>query len=59
MQMEKARKEAMMQELKHYINGKFAELEKKLMAGAKAKVEAVPKKIELPKKIIREKAIKE
>ena len=47
MQAEKARKEAMMAELKHYINGKFAELEAKLL-----KVE----KAEKPAKVTREKA---
>jgi hypothetical protein len=48
MQPDKARKEAMMEELKHYINGKFAELEEKLM----------PKKEEKPQKAVREKATK-
>jgi len=50
MQVEANRKKMMMDELKHYINGKFAELEKKLLA---------PKKAELPAKVKREKAIKE
>ena len=50
MQVDKARKEALMEELKHYINGKIAELEQKLFAARKA---------ELPKKVTREKAIKE
>jgi hypothetical protein len=51
MQMDQERKKAMMEELKHYINGKFAELEKKLTSvdsGAK----------ETPKRVSREKAIR-
>ena len=75
-QIDKARKEAMMEELKHYINGnindRFSELEKKVLAASsklekkllaasselKEKLFAV-KKAELPKKVTREKAIKE
>ena len=49
MQPERAKKEAMMEELKHYINGKFAELEKKVFAAKKA---------EQPVKVKREKAIR-
>ena len=48
MQVERERKKAMMDELKHYINGKFAELEKDLLK----KVEAA----QMPKKVVREKA---
>jgi hypothetical protein len=55
MQMDQERKKAMMEELKHYINGKFAELEKKLIP-AKEVIE--DKKTPTPKKVSREKAIR-
>ena len=50
MQAEKARKDAMMEELKHYINGKFKEMEDKLLKAEKAE------KAEKPAKVTREKA---
>ena len=50
MQVDKAIKEALIEELKHYVNGKIAELEQKIFA---------VKNAELPKKVTREKAIKE
>ena len=53
MQMDKARKEALLDELKHYVNGKFAELEKKLLA-VKPEVKPEVK----PAKLTREKATK-
>ena len=37
MQLDKAKKEAMMEELKHYINAKFKELEDKLLTPFKGK----------------------
>ena len=49
MQPDTARKNAMMDELKHYINGKFDELKKELFASKPAE----PKK---PTKVEREKA---
>jgi len=53
--MDKARKEAMMDELKHYINGKIAELEKKIVTHNE-KMSSGAKSL---KKVIRERAVRE
>lgn len=53
MQPDKAHKEALMEELKHFINGKFDELKKELF-NSKPAMEG-----KKPSKVTREKAVRE
>jgi len=54
--MDRARKEALIEELKHYINGKFAELKKELSPKEKAVTAAKPIEPKKVAKVEREKA---
>jgi hypothetical protein len=57
MQPDSERKKAMMDELKHYINGKIAELEEKLLTKLNVGMKAKPEQA-APKKVDREKAVR-